>query len=154
MGIWEGMGKSPIFGGGAYLGVGVHHLRIGKALVKPSTKNKGEWNFIVEFEVVRSNQADHEEGSARSWIVNLKYPSSFSNIKKFVMAATDYTEADLQDDKFCDQVMTQITAEDNPLMGVEVTAEGRIVKTGKGGDFTAFEWEPVDAVQQPQAATA
>lgn len=150
-GRFGGIGGAPASGGGNYLGVGIHRLKIKKLSSRESTKpaNKGQIMAIAEFEVLESSAADHTPGSTRSWVVNMKHGvTALGNLKSFLQAAASLSDAVVNDEAF-DDLADALYGESNPLMGVIVVAEGFNIKTvEKQQDFTKFNWES-DPEQAP-----
>jgi hypothetical protein len=143
-GRFGGIGSAPPSGGGNYLGVGIHRLKIKKLTSRESQRpqNKGDVMAIVEFEVIESSNETHTPGSSRSWVVNMKHGvTALGNLKSFLQAAAQLPDSVVNDESF-DDLSDEMFGPLNPLMGFTVVAEGFLIETvAKKQPFTKFNWE-------------
>jgi hypothetical protein len=161
--LFGGMAKAEIFGSGNFMGPGVYTVKTKNILVKDGFKGQ---SFIAEFEILESNNEKHAPGSSGTWILKFKWPQTFGNITKFVMALLGYeptaanqNNSELRELVACiaraacgsDGAKQELGAnyQDGMLHGVTLKLECTATKTApkpgqpQGGDFTVYSWSPL-----------
>lgn len=129
-------------GGGVYFLPGVYKVRVKKVHMLQSRKKDDL--YIVEADILESNNSDRPPGSFASWLVNMKHDAALGNIKGFLAACNGIDAADQEkiDEEIDDDVADYSISEDNPLAGTEVELICTNIKTKAGGDFTLHTWSP------------
>ena len=85
MGVFDGLDSARTFDQGNYFEQGKYLLKIKKCLIK-DTFQSGQ-AFIVEFEVVTSDNPNHKVGSTGSWVQKMTPKEiSLPAIKSFIFA--------------------------------------------------------------------
>lgn len=149
MGLFSGIEKAEISEKGRYLPSGfVGKLKVRRTLAKDSVKSG--LAFIVEFEVVESNNDEFSPGSSATWYQKMTDKTvAFPAIKAFVAAASGVHPGDREAMNEINDEMENILNEattnetSNALVGQEVAVETIATKTKKGFDFTRHNWLPV-----------
>jgi hypothetical protein len=151
---WSQIGQAPIFERGNYFKPGKYKLRLLRCLTK-QTQQSGE-AFITEFEVLESNNPEHQIGSKGTWFIKMASQQQqlmgFSNILEMVAALLGYDIAnkdhkDQIDQNLRPQLAGLVVALQEKgtvvLQGHETVAvECRIGPTKRGTDFTFHTWSP------------
>ena len=158
MGIFSGIDKAEVYGGGQRIRRGRHRLRIRELLVHQSRKRRGTAYFVAEFEVVESmggrpmtaqpTEGDvplsqpHMPGDKVSWIVDMTQASALSNVKGFALAlAPGAREEDVTEES-----MEYLVSDAQPARGVEVIADATVILTDSTKrDFVRIRWTPATA---------
>ena len=146
--LWMGLRTAQVSERGNYFGPGVFDVEITRVHVMQTQKSGIA--YIVETEVLATNNSAHPSGSSGTWFQKMASPAiAFSAIKGFLYAALGL---DLRQDAFriASEVDPQIealadyaTSEANPLAGLFVHLETYQTKTKeKGADFTVHKWSP------------
>lgn len=138
----------PSQGGGPYVGVGKHFLRLD--LVKEVEAFQGDNIVVAEFIVESSDNEDHDHrgGSRVSRLWNMsKFPSAPGNYKAFLLAAWGTLDDDgefeaLPKQDLTDEMIDMATSDDNPLNGALFYCVGTKIITQKNkSEFTKCRWE-------------
>lgn len=166
--LFSGMAKADANGRGGNMKPGLYTIKTKNILTKKgqNPKKPGD-SFIVEFEIIESNNEAHAAGSSASWVQKVTWPAFFGNVTKFVYSLLDWevTKETLDDkskretaEKYAramcgsEKAVTELGDEYEAGMFLKQTLKLETVmeKTSTGGDFTAYKWSSVDA----QAALA
>lgn len=157
-------------GSGSFFKEGIYRVKIlGVKWVKSQKggAQKREF-FIIETEVLKSNNAEIAVGSQRSHVIPMDNVMSLPNVKGFVAAASgvDPDEANVNDavaqywstltgeSVDFEDVCDWICGPSNPLKDEEMDLECIPVKTQAGGDFTKHAWMPRDTSEDSEASAA
>lgn len=143
-GKYGGLGDARANQGGLYMLPGVYEVKVLK--VTDMESRKGDDLFIVELEIVESDNDARRPGMKPSWVVNLKQDAALGNIKGFIAAAMgmDPSDESVSSDEWEDAVETAVSKE-NPLAGTMMHLECVNIKTREGGDFTLHRWSESQA---------
>lgn len=98
--------------------------------------------FIVEMDIVESDNPERAAGTKMSWMVKRKdeFEETFlSNVKDFIMGVTG-----LDENKITDETAMKIIAPDQPLSGVRARLTAYQSTLKNGNEFTRTIWEAVD----------
>lgn len=114
--------------------------------VKMIVSRKKDDLFIVECEILESNNPDRPVGSKASQVINLKQDAAMGNIKGFLAAANGIHPGDTArvDAEIDEDVSEYAVSSDNPLAGTILNLSCVNVKTRAGGDFTLHHWDPCE----------
>ena len=85
MGLFDGIGDATVGGQNVYFLSGVYVVEVHKCFAMKSRKK--EDLFLVECNILQSNNSKRPEDSKASWVVNLKHDAALGNIKGFIAAA-------------------------------------------------------------------
>ena len=136
MGIFSGIKDAQITGASKYLGPGQWYLKVKKCEVFESSKKKGRFFFLAEFETLEATDPHSVVGETRSWLVNLDQEAALGNIKAFALALTpDAKESDIDE-----EMVEELVSSENPAAGLEVRAEGVLRESKNGNEYTRFTW--------------
>src|SRR5437660_12484512 len=113
MGSFSGIERAQISAGGIYFLAGTYRVRIRE--VKSIKSRKNDDLFIVETDIVESNNPERKVGTSCSWVCNLKHDAALGNIKAFVVAAAQCPEEQVTEGE-----IELIVSNDNPLKDVEL----------------------------------
>ncbi len=155
MGVFQGIEKAEVFGGGANIRPGLHTLEIKELVVHKSRKKAGVVYFVVEATVLDSiggrptsakpsdtphpSSVPHAAGETVSWLADLSQPSGLGNVKGFAMAlAPGSTEADVTE-----ATMNALVGSEQPAAGIKVRCDSYMELTQKGGDFTKCRFSAI-----------
>jgi len=138
MGIFKGIEKEKVAGGGQYITPGNYTLETEEVKTFVSQKVRGRNYFVGEFTILSTTSPDYAPGERVSWLVNMDQPSALANIKGFAMALS----SDMDEDDVSEEAMEHLISADNPAAGSKVKASAYIVKTKQGKDFTKVSWAP------------
>ena len=133
MGMFDGIEGASSSKGGVYLLPGNYLLAVQAAKIG-SSRNKGDF-FVVEFEIVSSDNPERPVGSRVSWMTMKNNDAFLGNVKGFAQAALDMAE----DDITAEDIEAMIDDE-QPLVGVQVKAQATNIVTRAGKDFTKVFW--------------
>lgn len=144
MGLFSGIEDAKVGGGGVYFLEGLYRCEIVKVFAMKSRKN--EDLFIVECKVITSNNAKRKEGSACSWVVNMKHDAALGNIKGFIAAANgiDPTDTGTVDAEVNEEAVETACSDANPLAGQLVDLEATEILTRAKTPFTLHKWKPAE----------
>jgi len=153
MGVFGGIEKAEVFGGGANIRPGMHLLEVRELLVHKSRKKAGVVYFVVEATVLEStggrpitakavdnvgSSLSHPKGERVSWLSDLSQPSGLGNVKGFAMAlAPGTTESDVTEES-----MNGLVASEQPAAGIKVWCDAYMELTQKSNDFTKCRFSP------------
>lgn len=159
MGIFRGLGKAEVSGTGQWFKEGNYLVKItGVKLVTGKRDNKD--NFIIETEVLASDNDEIKVGAKRSQVIKMDGVMAFPNIKKFLAAVVgvDATVNDANEKietAFAELVGRKLSIEDiaeyvvsdeNPLSDIELELECvNILTREKKQPFTQHNWKSVSA---------
>ena len=142
---FSGIGKAQEYKSGRYLDPGTYTLSIASITLVDSKKEKGRKFFVVEAEVLSSNNPDFRVGDLVTWMVDITpklvegeivVPEiSLSNCKAFAKAVLDCTDNDITE-----ETMDKLCGPEQPASGINVVADAFNITTGKGGEFTKIRW--------------
>lgn len=155
--LWAGLNNAPTFERGTFFKPGTYDLQIDKIQLKQSQKSG--LIFLVETEIVTSNNPDHAVGSSATWIQkmvdkNIALPA----VKGFLYALlsldahTDASRIATEFDPYLEQAMDRITSEHNPFSGWYIHLEATMKKTQRQTDFTVHNWQPFQYAAMGMAA--
>jgi hypothetical protein len=91
--------------------------------------------FVVDFHILESTNPELPRGSTGTWMAKLtgKYPAlALADVKAFVMAATDSTEADVGEA----EVTEAVSGDGTLLAGSQVVVTVEDVRTKAGAPFS------------------
>jgi len=155
MGVFDGIEKAEVFGGGSRIRPGSHIVEVGALVVHRSRKKAGIVYFVAELVIVESvggrpvsakpdappaSSEPHKVDEKLGWVVDLSQPSGLANVKGFAMALAP----DMDADDITSESMETLVSSDQPAKGLKVHADAFMVLTTKGGDFTKIQWSPAD----------
>jgi len=151
MGLFDNIKGQRGTRGDSYFVPGVYEVEINR--VKTGKTRKGDDYYVVETNILHSNNSDLPEGASASWMVLFRHESALGNIADFCRAAAyslakqngaDPGVKTYQDIEIDSNSAEQSAGEDNPFAGVRLKAEAYNIKTRAGGDFTKLSWTPVE----------
>lgn len=119
--------------GGIYVLPGVYRFRV--LACKHINMRSGKEAFVVELEVLESNNAERQVGSQCSWMVTLDKEPALGNVKQFVTTALG-----VADNQINEEVMLLIVGEGNPLKGKILRCSAVTIQTKANRDFTKVKW--------------
>lgn len=149
MGLFSGIADAQISERGKFFVPGfMGRLRVKRTLWRDTVKSGAA--FIVEFEVLESNVAEHPVGSGGTWFQKMSDKTvAYPAIKAFAVAAFGYDRSDREGierdiSPNLDDVITHAVKnpDDNEFSNCEVLLETYSKKTQKGLDFTQHVWSP------------
>jgi hypothetical protein len=125
-----------------YLLPGQYHLRIDKCSCFESREGKLFW--LVELEILSSDNAERPAGLQVSWMTNLRKDMGPINTKRFLAAAMSIDpDSDAANTEITKEVARLACSKEQPLHGLEIFAQCASVTTREGGDFLDVKWLPV-----------
>lgn len=137
MGIFGKATKDRQSGGGNWWKAGSYLAKITK--VEFRNGHKGQ-SYIVECEVLASNNPAVLVGETRSQVIKMDKESASGNIGSFVCVCCALLSGkNLDNPDACEIEESDIEAScgpDQPFVGLEVAVEAVDIKTKAGGDFT------------------
>ena len=154
MGIFAGVEKAEVYGGGQKIRPGLHRLKISEVLIHNSQKRRGTQFFIVEFEVVESmggrpvsvvsdegtTSTLHSPGDRVSWLQDMSQTPALSNVKGFALALAP----DAKNEDITEESLDMLVSSSQPAVGIEVMADATVLETqSTGRDFTRIRWAAV-----------
>ena len=152
MGVFSAVTNASVNSGGVYFLAGTYKIKI--SAVKMILSRKGENMFVVEADILESDNPERRPGTKASQVINLtKHDSAPGNIKAFMAAALDVPAEEITESE-CDLACS----ETNPLAGTIMKLGCTMTKTRANTDFTIHQWsfvsEPDGAVAAPRANPA
>lgn len=139
MGKFSGVGGAKVGGGGVYFLAGLYTVRVKKCFLMASRRR--EDLFIVETEILESNNEKRKVGMSCSWVVKMSQDAALGNIKGFVAAAmeVDPDDGNISDEEWESNCEAAVD-DDNPLADVVVDLECVDITTRDGNPFTLHKW--------------
>jgi hypothetical protein len=151
--LWKGIGQARIFERGNYVTGGFNGLVRVKRTIAKATRGSG-LAFIVEMEVVTTNIPNiHPVGAKVTWFqkmvdLDIAYPA----IKAWAAACVGLgiqQKAQIEEafaGEVLEELMTYATdhEDSNEFVNILLHLETVMVKTKAGGDFTRYDFSPVD----------
>jgi hypothetical protein len=142
MGKFAGAIKARQSGGGNWWEPGKYRARIDRVAFIEGGYN-GD-SYVIECEVLESNNPKIAVGEKRSQAINMKHASSPGNIGSFVCVGCAIKHGvNLDNPDACEIDESDIQASygvDQPFAGLEVEVEAMMTKTRAGGDFTKVRY--------------
>lgn len=127
-----------------YLLPGQYHLNIEKC--SSFTSREGKTFFLVELEIVQSDNLERPTGLKVSWMTNLKKDMGPINTKRFLAAAMGIDpDSDAANTEISADVARLAVSDAQPLKGVGIFAQCALVRTRQNEDFLDVKWLPVVA---------
>ena len=115
--------------------------------IKTFVSRRDEKMFVLEAEILKSDNPERKPGMVVSWLVNLsRQEAGLGNIKGCIAAINgiDPGNERLVLQEVTEPVCDFAASEDQPLTGKVVGLECIMIKKRDGGDFTLHRWSPVD----------
>ena len=150
MGLFSGIEKAESFKSGRYLDPGKYTLKVAGITLVDSKKERGRKFFVVEAEVVKSNNPEYQAGDNVTWMVDVTpklidggleiAPTAAANCSQFACAVLDCTPREVNE-----EVMDKLLGPEQPATGVLVSAEAFVIQTKAGNDFTKVQWTAYSA---------
>jgi hypothetical protein len=154
MGLFDKFRSADIMGVRQYIEPGEHIFLITSNKCGP-TKNpqapKGQENFIAEFKVIKTVPMDDKqekklvEGMVCSLVETSNQQGYEGNVVSYVAGVLGMTPQEFQLDPASEQVLHDVTEEDQIFVGLLVRCSAQMVKTKKDKDYTAKLFQPVPA---------
>jgi hypothetical protein len=144
MGLFAGIKDAKVSQGGVYLKPGVFTTRI-EACKSGKTRANVVF-FVVELDILESNNSELPPGTRCSWMVTLDKEPALGNIKAFLAVATDSKEEEIDE-----AGVELVVSADNPLKDTIVRVSAVNIKTKAGTDFTKCTFLPADARESASA---
>jgi hypothetical protein len=136
MGKFSGVSGARVGGGGVYFLAGQYKVKVKKVFLMASRKR--EDLFIVETEILESDNEKRKVGMSCSWVVKMSQDAALGNIKGFVAACMG---EDAEDENIDWESECECAVDDeNPLAGTEVDLECVDITTRDGNPFTLHKW--------------
>ena len=132
---FAGIGEADVSKGGVYVLPGVYKCRINRVVSKDSRQSGT--GFIVELNILESDNPDRPVGTDMSWTTWNKFESFLGNVKRCICQLTGEEEKNIDEESVVD-----VLADDQPLAGMEVIVKGVNTKTRAGKDFCVVDFEP------------
>ena len=98
--------------------------------------------FIVETQVLESDNPNIKPGEKRNWVQSLAMPSALPRIKTFIGAALGLDPQDING-KVNASICNHAVSAENPLKGKKLTLTCINKPTGAGKQFTQHGWEKI-----------
>lgn len=155
MSRFKGIQDAPVYKTGQYFKPGKYKVRI-KA-VKWVTSAVGSKNyFVIETEVVQSDNTEVPVGGERSHVIDMASAMGKPNVKAFVACASGFDPGITDiNDKVCEywsraigesldfeSICELIISDANPLQGNVMDLECMEIETRQGTPFTKHNWMP------------
>jgi len=165
--LYSGMAKAEINGRGTYLGEGHFEVQTKSIFVKKGVnpKKPGD-SFICEFEIQKSDNADHPVGSTGSYVLKFSNVYAMGNIAELIIALLGYEntkanqgDADIREQAalvaraVCGSETAKAELETlrkglgDPAFGNVVGQRLRLETTKRpteaGGEYTVHKWAPL-----------
>lgn len=114
---------------------------------KTPKNRKNKLFYVVELDILASNNPDCRAGMKASCVFNLTdHDAAWGNLRGFLSAAATCSVEEV-DEKFVDESVSA----DNPMRGQLVDVEVINVKTESGGNFSKHIWYAVSKDVQAEA---
>lgn len=160
-GRFKGIKETKVFKTGQFFKEGKFRVKIKAVKWIVSAVDKDEY-FIIETEVLESNNIEIKVGDERSHVINMGNVMGLPNVKGFVAAVSgvDPAATEINDlvqaywskqlGEYIDfeQVCELICSDTNPLKDEEMELTCFMTKTREGNDFTKHVWEPRDVTEE------
>ena len=143
--MFAGIKDAKATQGGLYFLEGNYKVKICR--VFSMTSRKKEDLFIVECEILESDNPNRKPGMRPSWVVNLKHDAALGNIKGFVAAVNgiDPSDSEKVDELVDEEACEVVASKENPMEGTVMPLQCVNTKTREGGDFTLHKWGAAEA---------
>lgn len=156
MSIFRGLDKAEVTGGSQYFLPGSYRVKVEAAKIIQSKKS-GSAFFVIECEVLESDNSERRPGTRCSQTIKMGEVMSLPNVKKFIAAATgcDPTAKDVNE-RVCatfsdatgrrmsiEDVAEYVVSDENPLGEVEMVLNCYEIETKRGTPFTKHDWASV-----------
>jgi hypothetical protein len=165
MSVFSGTGEATVSKSGSYFKPGKYNIKIKACKLVDSQSGKVRTYFIVETEVLESDNPEIPVGNERSYVIAMDNIMAKPNIKAFVSAVSGVDplseQAQQEVEKYWqkellrreltegehvpfDDICELVVDEQIQLFkGIEMRLECEIIKTReKGEDFTKHNWQP------------
>jgi len=162
--MFKGMDTAEMNGKGNYMAEGKYRVKTTALRTKEGFKGK---SFILDFEIVTSNNDAHKPGTSGSWVVKLDKPQAFGDIKGLMFAISGVNPKTVRSPKqdpeshaqaselakvaLDPDYLTKKRKEDPKYLegleqtfavGREIDLETVKIKTKANTDFTVHNWTP------------
>lgn len=145
MGLFAGIENAENYKSGRFIEPGKYTLKVTAITLVDSKKERGRKFFVVEAEVVKTNNAEYREGDSVTWMVDVTpklvdgkqeiNPTAAANCSQFACAVLDCTPKEVSE-----EVMDKLLGPEQPATGVLVSADAFVIQTKAGNDFTKVQW--------------
>jgi hypothetical protein len=145
MGLFSGIENAESYKSGRFIEPGKYTLKVSAITLVDSKKERGRKFFVVECEVVKTNNAEYREGDNVTWMVDVTpklvdgkqeiSPTAAANCSQFACAVLDCTPREINE-----EVMDKLMGPEQPAAGVLVNADAFTIQTKAGNDFTKIQW--------------
>jgi hypothetical protein len=143
--MFSGIGQAEVGQGGIYFLPGQYLVEVIKVIAKQS--RKGAMLYIIECEVIESNNAERPPGCKPAQIISMAYDAAFRNIKEFIAACNGISptrERERANNAVDEEAATYSVDESNPLGGTRLYLTCTEITTRSGNPFTLHQWEPYE----------
>jgi len=157
MSVWANIATAEVFERGSYFQPGAYDVRVVRCLLKDTRKSG--LGFIVELEILNSNNPSHQIGSKATFFQGMKNQmTAMSSVKEFMIALWGLDPRDprvkTELEPVLAQIMDQATGPENVLQGRCLHLDTHMIKTKERQmDFTVHKWAPYTG-PTPAAMTA
>lgn len=147
MGLFDGIEKAEINGGGTYLREGVYPCVEIEEFKAGRTRKKEDFT-VVKMKILESSGPEaNPVGSTADVMTMMRWDGALGHIKGFLAATMNIAVQEV------DAAGTEAAiGEEQPLKGMRVACEATNVKTQAGGTFTKVRWYPFAEPVTPPAA--
>jgi hypothetical protein len=144
--IFDGIQKTELSSRMPFFAPGKYRVKILGVHLRPRRAD-GVNMFIVETEILESNNEELPEGSNAAQLIKCAGDMWLGNVKRFAMAAAGIAANDMKraEEEVTPETIEMIVSEEQPLVGLELDLKCSVIKTKKGDDFTVHEWAAIPA---------
>lgn len=132
--------------GGNYLDPGNYRVRIIQVTEKDSQKTPGEVLFIVEFEVLASDNPDVGVGAVKSQSINLKNWGAMGDINALISAVFSADESAVTE-KHVAKALSEAQPMAGAVMDLRVWTKRYTNKEGQPKEFSMHQWSRPEATE-------
>lgn len=138
--------RAQVYGAGNYFKDGKHEVKIRRVLEKNSDRGNGKAYFIIECELLSSNNPLCRTGDLVTQIIDVTKDTGPGNVKGFLMCVAshlyeDYNVQDLEDEGFIGELLDSVLMEEQAATGLVVAVNCATIATRAGTPFTKVMWE-------------
>jgi hypothetical protein len=135
MGItaFGGIENAQFSEGGTYVLPGAYRIQI--LACKYKRTRTGKDAFIVEVEILESNNSERMPGTTMTWMVTTDKEPALGNIKQFICVV-----AGCSDKEVTEEVVLMIVSQENPFKGKTARISATNITTKAGRPFTKVKW--------------
>ncbi len=155
MGMFDAVGTADVTQAGNRLPYFLEgHYKVSVHKVKGQPDRNGNPFFVVEAEILESNNVERPPGTKCSWVCKMNNDMGPINVKKFIAAANGVDPSTPEANEVTGEDCEYACSDEQPLTGTIMGLQCSMTTTKAGNPFTIHNWEAAKDESVPAVAPA